>query len=158
MKFAVSGDIRGNSALRQMLTAFLGITILFDLLAGTLAWSKGELDPIALRAAIAGSAELFIEPMLFVDILAGMHVSLFLYTFLLLILFSLYLRLAPNDGMSEVWIGTAFLTLILDQGGMLLIRYGSEGWVYTKIVAFFSLHAIILLVASKSLYLLWGRR
>ena len=141
-----------------MLTAFLGITILFVLLAIALGWSKGEMDPTTLRTAVLGSEELFIEPMAFADILAGMHLSLFLYTFLLLMLFSLYLRLVREGGMPPIWIGAAFLMLLLDQGGMLLIRYGGDGWVYTKITAFFSLHAIMLLIASQSLYLLWRKK
>ena len=141
-----------------MLTAFLGISIVFVLLAVMLAWSKGEMDPLQLKTALLGNEELFVEPMAFTDILAGMHLSLFLYTFLLLMLFALYLRLVPDNGMLPVWIGAAFLMLLLDQGGMLLIRYGSDGWVYMKITAFFALHAIMLLIAFQSLYLLWRKK
>lgn len=157
MKFTVSGDLRQNAPLRLMLSAFLFITLLFDLLSVMLAWEKGEMDPTALKMAILGSEELFMEPMMLADILTGMHLSLFLYTFVLLMLFALSLRLDNAVSKQQVWIGLGFGSLLLDQLGMLLIRYGSGEWAFLKITAFFSLHAVILLVSLRSLYLLWRR-
>lgn len=140
-----------------MLSAFLSIALLYDLLAVLLAWTQGQMDPSTLKMTLLGNEAMFIEPMGLADILMQMHVSLFLYTFLLLMLFALSLRLARKQNRHPLWIGLGFGSLLADQLGILLTRYLSEGWVYLKITAFFSLHSVILLVALQSLVWLWRR-
>ena len=158
MRYILSKDIRKRPALRHMLTGLALLLLIFTLAAFFQHYLKGYLDPVQLRGLIAGDPELFMEPMILVDLLETVHVNLFLYTFALLLVFSLYLHHPDREVKKQIWMIAAFAALILDNAGWFAVRYLDGGFVYVKIAADFALHFMMVLMLFKSLYFLGRKR
>ncbi len=151
MKFVVSKEIKERPALRLMLLLLAAMLLLFTLAAFFQHSFKGYLDPVELRALIAGNPELFQEPMILTDLLEVVHVNLFLYTFALLLIFSLYLHHPDREIKKQIWMIAAFGALLVDNLGWFAVRYLDGVFVYFKITADAALHFMMGLMLLKCL-------
>lgn len=147
MKFLASKKLSDNSTLRGVIIWML---VLFFIAMMLSLWAKGidfGTTPERWVATVMGNPEEFSEPMLWSDLLLGIHADLFALIITFILIASLYVRTSRATVVKITLFSALLLTLLLYPVGLLASPLLGSFSIITALGSFAVFHLLIILMS-----------
>ena len=152
MKFTLNNDHQANRLMNTLLSGLLLFTLLFltaDLIAKALHFG---LTPEAVKTALFGDEEAFIDPLPFASLLESVHADIFFTMMTLLTLGAIYGRVGRSKRWRLILINVMMLSALVALAAPLLAYYVAAFWADVWYAAFILWHLTALLVTLIALW------
>ena len=157
MKFIASKKLSDNSTLRLLIGWMLVLLILAMVLSLSAKGIEFGLTPQSWIATVMGNPDEFIDPILWSDLLLGIHTDLFGLIITFILIASLYVRTSRSTKSKIIVFSALLIALLLYPLGLLGSSLIGAIGIITALSAFIVFHSLIIIL-SFDLLLALGRK
>lgn len=142
MRFTVTRELNRNPFFCWLLLLFSAPVLLFFVLNPFYEKSKWGLTPSAVQVQILGDEASFVEAMPLQEMVAQVHIELFIYPFILIMLFLVLFQTAHPMGLKLNAMIAAFAFCLMNGLAPFLVKYVHAGAAWLKPPAFWGLTVV----------------